>query len=237
MAFYWHSKLKSVLVGIGKPVAVVKSILHHCREAYRVFTAHCNSEELINAFGLYLVSFAVLARNTLLIRSFRDDVIFTNENERSPESALRMIHSEKNVQRIMNGYNNQIRSQYVLFALDRILEKAFEHECSARPIERDIRPCFATLADGLSACVKILYTPMPWIYTVHLRFMMFIFLCSMPLTLLDARGLYMNVKISWYGILFYVLVTSYAFLGLEDMAIEIRTRLGLITATYHWIIL
>lgn len=198
-----------------------EAILHNSREAYRVFLAHCNSEEMINEFGLFLAAFSILARNTLRIRSFQEATLWTAANERCPKKALLMILTEDNVARIMNGKNNLIRSMYATYACERILEKAVEHQCMPRPIERDIRPRLNNLGDALSGCEKILYTPMPWIYTVHLRFMMFVFLITLPLVLIG-----LDPPTSWYGILFYELVTSYAFLGLEDMAIEIQNPFG-----------
>jgi len=82
-----------------------------------------------------------------------------------------------------------------------------------------------TLADQLGACEKILYTPMPWIYTLHLRFVLLLFLFMTPLGMFERHLDYEDP--SPLQVIMFMSILAYCFLGLEDMAVQIQNPFGL----------
>merc|ERR1712060_898298 len=100
-------------------------------------------------------------------------------------------------------------------------EMAIEMKLLNRRTARDLNPRFVRLADELGACERILYTPMPWVYTLHLRLVLITFLVITPLAMFGEEPL------PGMGQLYvYMACLSYAFLGLEDIASNIQNPFG-----------
>merc|ERR1712096_477319 len=196
-----------------------ENIIFSAREAYRILISHCDASRLVKKFGLHLIAFTVLAK-----------ALLRDEKKADVRKMLEDILSKLEVARLMNAQNAHLRCCYALYVCERVLEACMENELTYRALERDLRPRLSNLVEMLSTCERVLYTPLPWIYTVHLRFMMMVYLLTLPLMFFDLDCPEdPNLKCyipSWYGIMFYTGLISYAFLGLEDMAIEIQNPFG-----------
>jgi hypothetical protein len=71
--------------------------------------------------------------------------------------------------------------------------------------------------DELGACERILKTPFPYGYVVHLRTFMLLWLLSLPFALVEVAG--------WLTIPICIAV-AYALLGIESIAVEIENPFG-----------
>lgn len=73
------------------------------------------------------------------------------------------------------------------------------------------------LVDHVGACERILRTPIPFAYVVHLRRALVIYCVSLPLALVSALG--------WWNLLAVFLV-SYILFGIEEIGVEIEDPFG-----------
>jgi len=188
-----------------------ENIITHSREAMRILCSHCNGKEIIKLFGRYQMAFSVCVQHYLIRRAHTKD---------NPCPELAKILEPDDLRRL---YMLPLRSRPLacIYACQRIVEISIRNELFGRPVARDINPRLVTLAANLGACERILYTPMPWVYTLHLRMFMLLYLAYLPFAL----SYYKPVP-SPAAILFYSLVLSYAYLGLEDMAVQIQNPFG-----------
>jgi len=177
------------------------------REAMRIMCSHCNGKSIIKLFGQYLVAFSITSKHYLRNESY------TSEN---PCSELKQILPPKELQRLYK-LANRYRPMACLYAAQRISEMAIQEGLFTRPVARDINPRFIEMADQLGCCERILFTPMPWVYTLHLRTVLIGFLVLTPLGLFDEDPLPGMVQIY-----VFTAILAYAFLGLEDMAVKIQ---------------
>jgi len=183
----------------------------HIREAMRILCAHCNGKELIKLFGKYLIAFSITSKHYLRRETF---------TSKRPCWELAEILPEDELERLYN-VANRYRPLACLYAAQRITEIAIKEGLFTRPVARDINPRFVEMADQLGSCERILYTPMPWVYTLHLRVVLILFLVITPLGMFDETPL---PGIS--QIYFFTAILAYAFLGLEDMAVKIQNPFG-----------
>jgi len=183
----------------------------HSRESMRILCSHCNGKKLVKLFGRYQMAFSVCVKQ-YLIRE-----IHTKDN---PCAELAKILEPNDLRRL---YMLPLRSRPLacIYACQRIVEVCINRDLFPRPVARDINPRLVTLTANLGACERILYTPMPWVYTLHLRMFMLLYLGCLPF------ALSYNTPVPSAGaIIFYSFVISYAFLGLEDMAVQIQNPFG-----------
>ncbi len=73
------------------------------------------------------------------------------------------------------------------------------------------------LVDALGACERILKTPMPLAYSVHLRQLLVIYCLTLPLTLLEGLGWLTGPTVA---------LVSFTLLGIEAIGIEIENPFG-----------
>jgi len=188
-----------------------ENIMVHSRESMRILCTHCNGKQIVKLFGRYQMAFSVCVKH-YLIREIhtRDD----------PCAELAKILEPNDLRRL---YLLPVRSRPLacIYACQRIVEVCIKNEIFPRPVARDLNPRLVTLTANLGACERILYTPMPWVYTLHLRMFMLLYLGCLPF------ALSYNTPVPSAGaIIFYSFVLSYAFLGLEDMAVQIQNPFG-----------
>merc|ERR1719447_522843 len=108
-----------------------------------------------------------------------------------------------------------------LYAAQRITEMSIKEDLFTRAVARDINPRLITLSKELGACERILYSPLPWVYTIQIRFVLTFFLILNPLAMFSEDPLP-----SLSQIYIFMAVISYAFLGLDDMAMKIQNPFG-----------
>jgi len=181
------------------------------REAMRIMCSHCNGKRIIKLFGKYLVAFSITSKHYLRNESY------TSEN---PCLELEQVLPPRELERLYK-LATRYRPMACLYAAQRISEMSIQEGLFTRPVARDINPRFIEMADQLGCCERILFTPMPWVYTLHLRLVLLFFLVLTPLGLFDEEPLPGIVQI---GVFTFIL--AYAFLGLEDMAVKIQNPFG-----------
>lgn len=74
-----------------------------------------------------------------------------------------------------------------------------------------------SLEDSLGACERILKTPFPWSYLVHLRTFMFVWLMAAPFCALSALG---------WATIPVVFFAAYGLMGIEQIGCEIENPFG-----------
>merc|ERR1719285_896782 len=189
-----------------------ENIITHSRESMRILCAHCNGKEIIKLFGRYIIAFSICAKHYLL-----EDEKHSQEN---PCPELDKVLSREDLEML---YLLPPRSRPIacVYSCQRITELAIQKGLFQRPVARDINPRLVILSDNLGACERILYTPMPWVYTLHLRMFILLYLIMLP-----TAFSYYRPTPGWLQTISYVLLTAYAFLGLEDMAVQIQNPFG-----------
>jgi putative membrane protein len=73
------------------------------------------------------------------------------------------------------------------------------------------------LIDYQGGCERIVRTPLPFAYMLHLRRTLILFLVTLPFALVDTFG--------WATVL-VVLMVTYTFLGIEEIGVEIEEPFG-----------
>jgi len=179
----------------------------HTREAMRIVCCHCNGRKVIKLLGKYLIAFSITSMNYLRCEHYTKD---------RPCEKLAVILPEAELDRLYM-LTPRNRPLACLYACQRITELAIQQGLFTRAVARDINPRFITLACQLGGCERILYTPMAWVYTLHLRLVLMIFLLITPLGMFGETPLPGEMQIY-----VYMAIVSYTFLGLEDMASKIQ---------------
>jgi len=187
-----------------------ENIMVQSKEAMRLLAAHCDIPEILSLFGMHITAFASCTKNFL--RGTKTDEEWRVE--------LRHMLEEDDVERVIAAAP-RMRPVACLYACQRCVEYIIQQKVLERGVSRDINPRLTSLADQLGSCERILYTPLPWIYTLHLRFIIMTYLIILPLVFCEFED-----KVSTEGVIFYCLIIGYAFLGLEDMALEIQNPFG-----------
>jgi len=188
-----------------------ENIISNSRESMRILCSHCNGRELIKLFGRYMMAFSIVSKHYLLTENF---------SETNPCPELAKIMEREDLEKLYM-LSSRSRPMACLYAAQRMTELAIQKKLFPRPVARDINPRLVILADNLGACERILYTPMPWVYTLHLRMFILLYLIMLPTAFSDYRP-----TPGWQQTISYVLLTAYAFLGLEDMAVQIQNPFG-----------
>jgi len=188
-----------------------ENIITETRECMRILCSHCKGKELIKLFGKYLIAFALTSKHYLRQEKWNADKPCPNLKAILPPSEVDKLYSVA----IRN------RPLACLYAAQRITEIAIKSGLFARPVARDINPRFVSLADQLGACERVLYTPLPFVYSVHLWNVLLFFLVLTPLRMFSEEQ--PPTVITFY---FYMGILSYIFLGLQDMSTKIQNPFG-----------
>jgi len=188
-----------------------ENIITQTREAVRIFCCHCKGKEVIKLFGKYTIAFSITSKHYLRKESF---------DSKKPCPELERVLPKRDLARLYSLATRH-RPLACLYAAQRIVETSIKQKLFLRPIARDINPRLVTLSKELGVCEGILYAPMPWVYTLHLRFVLVFFLILNPLAMFSEDPLP-----SLSQIYIFMAVISYAFLGLEDMSMKIQNPFG-----------
>ncbi|MEA5516524.1 bestrophin family ion channel, partial [Nodularia sp. UHCC 0506] len=73
------------------------------------------------------------------------------------------------------------------------------------------------LVDNLGACERILKTPIPLAYTIHLKQLLLLYCCLLPFQLVESLGW-------WTGLI--VALISFTLFGIEAIGLEIENPFG-----------
>jgi len=198
-----------------------ENIITNTRDAMRLLCCHCNGKEIIKIFGKYLIAFTITAKHYLMQGKQSNDL--QEEKDKSKKlilSELRRILPEDDFNRLTLLSCRQ-RPLACLYVCQRITEMSIKNELFGRAIARDINPRFVALANLLGVCERIRYTPIPWVYNIHLKFVLVFFLLLTPFAMFQE-----NPLPSASQIILFMAILSYAFLGLEDLASKVQNPFG-----------
>merc|ERR1712060_869698 len=103
-----------------------------------------------------------------------------------------------------------------------MIEISICEEILPRDAARDINPMLVSLSNSFDACNRSRIAQFPYIMAIHLSFVVFVFLLSLPLTLVVEPSKYKMVNINQYHysaelVYAYVILISYSFFGLYEM--------------------
>ena len=121
----------------------------------------------------------------------------------------------------------RLRPMAILYAFQRIIAVSISKGILPKDAARDINPMLVSLSNSFDACNRSRIAQFPWIMAVHLSFVVFIYLVLLPLTLVVVDSEYKRVNIDEYEykaefIYAYVILISYSFFGLYEMAVVIE---------------
>ncbi|OUM58287.1 hypothetical protein PIROE2DRAFT_31360, partial [Piromyces sp. E2] len=83
-----------------------------------------------------------------------------------------------------------------------------------------VNPCYASLnaiIENFTTCERILYTPIPLIYGIHIKHVVIIYLSTLPLQIIPNCG--------WASVII-VMLTAFTFFGIEAISSEIENPFG-----------
>jgi len=181
------------------------------RDAMRIMCCHCNGKEILKLFGKYLITFTITSKHYLTNKQY-------SSWHRSTE--LEKVLPQADLDRLWT-LSSRNRPLACLYACQRITEMSIKMDLFERPVARDINPRLVNLANQLGVCECIRFTPLPYVYTVHLRCVLMFFLAITPLAMFSEDPLP-----SWSQILFFMAIISYSFLALEDLAAKVQSPFG-----------
>ena len=106
---------------------------------------------------------------------------------------------------------------YILQRITTMLAEALRRDYIGRPNMIMMDGNLTEYEDIAGACERILKTPMPFAYVVHMRRFMLIWLGALPFSL---------VKNAWWGTIPVCAVIAYAIIGFEAIGVEIESPFG-----------
>ncbi|MCP6758060.1 MAG: hypothetical protein NHB32_04640 [Fischerella sp. CENA71] len=105
----------------------------------------------------------------------------------------------------------------VAFWIDDYLQKQHERNCMNSYQLIAMRELLNQLVDNLGACERILKTPIPLAYTIHLKQLLLLYCLLLPFQIVDSLGW-------WTGII--VALISFTLFGIEAIGLEIENPFG-----------
>jgi putative membrane protein len=105
----------------------------------------------------------------------------------------------------------------IAFWIADYLQRQYERKCIDSYQLTTIIKLLDVLVDNLGACERILRTPIPLAYAIHLKQLVLIYCLTLPFQLVD--------KFEWWTP-FFVSLTSFTVFGIEEIGIEIENPFG-----------
>ena len=108
-------------------------------------------------------------------------------------------------------------SWMISIEMSKVLQQTIESKKITVEQGQRLETLIASLIDHQGACERILKTPVPFTYTVHVRQLLLIYIMSLPLVLIPMMG--------WLSVL-SVTVIGFGLLGIEEAGLEIEDPFG-----------
>ncbi|MBD2578395.1 bestrophin family ion channel [Oscillatoria sp. FACHB-1406] len=105
----------------------------------------------------------------------------------------------------------------IIFLIRHYLQKQHSRDCINSEQLTAIFKLLDSLVDSLGACERILKTPIPLAYTIHLKQLLILYCLALPFQMVKDLGL-------WTGLV--VGAISFAVFGIEEIGIEIENPFG-----------
>lgn len=105
----------------------------------------------------------------------------------------------------------------VAFWISDYLQQQYNRNCLHTYQLINLQELLNLLVDNLGSCERILKTPMPLAYAIHLKQLILVYCCLLPLQIVDTLGW-------WTGLM--VAVVSFTLFGVEAIGLEIENPFG-----------
>lgn len=105
----------------------------------------------------------------------------------------------------------------IAFWIEDYLQSQYQRNCINTYQLHSLKDLLSHLVDYLGGCERILKTPIPLAYAIHLKQLLLIYCLSLPFQLVDDFG--------WYTGLIVALI-GFTLLGIEEIGIEIENPFG-----------
>ena len=115
-------------------------------------------------------------------------------------------------------------SWMISIEMSKVLQQSIKDQNLTVEQGQRIETLIASLIDHQGACERILKTPVPFTYTVHVRQLLMIYLITLPLILIPMMG--------WLSVL-GITIIGFGLLGIEEAGLEIEDPFGDDLMTYH----
>lgn len=135
------------------------------------------------------------------------------------ELAFTILKDEVDLQVLDLTEDNKLRGILILHMINRLLNVLVEQNELLPQMYRDIFPRITALNMCIGDCERVEKTPLPFVYAVHLRTLLFVYLVYLP-AVIRSKGV--GLIMVW----FFSTVIQYMFLGLEKMSLEISNPFG-----------
>jgi putative membrane protein len=176
-------------------------IVNETRNLVRAAVVNIPSVELLRRLAAWTAMFPYAL--TRVLRS--------GQGELGPAAAL-LPPAE--VERVLAAGNPAIA---VALRMSAVLAEARQRGLITDYVQMQIDQNVQLLIDYQGGCERIVRTPMPFAYMLHLRRTLILFLLSLPFALVETFG--------WATVLVVVMV-AYTFLGIEEIGVEIEDPFG-----------
>jgi ion channel-forming bestrophin family protein len=105
----------------------------------------------------------------------------------------------------------------VAFWIEDFLKQQYKRKCINSYQLTNMQELLNKLVDNLGACERILKTPMPLAYAIHLKQLMLLYCCLLPFQFVQTLGW-------WTGLI--VALVSFTLFGIEAIGLEIENPFG-----------
>lgn len=127
---------------------------------------------------------------------------------------LKELVSNSQYEKLSNMNNPPLE---VAFWISDYLQKQYERNCLNTYQLINLQELLNILVDNLGACERILKTPMPLAYAIHLKQLLLLYCCLLPFQLVE--------NLQW-GTGFIVGLISFTLFGIEAIGLEIENPFG-----------
>lgn len=176
-------------------------IVNETRNLLRASVMNIHAVELLRRLAAWTAMFPYA-----LIRVLRG-----GQGELGPAAAL--LPSTE-VERVLAAGNPALA---VALRMSAVLAEAKQRGLITDYVQMQLDQNVQLLVDYQGGCERIVRTPLPFAYMLHLRRTLILFLATLPFALVESFG--------WSTIL-VVLMITYTFLGIEEIGVEIEEPFG-----------
>lgn len=176
-------------------------IVNETRNLLRAAVTNIHSVELLRRLAAWTAMFPFALTR----------VLRRGQGELGPAAAL--LPSTE-VERVLAAGNPALA---VAMRMSAVLAEAKQRGLITDYVQMQIDQNVQLLVDYQGGCERIVRTPLPFAYMLHLRRTLILFLATLPFALVDTFG--------WATIL-VVLMVTYTFLGIEEIGVEIEEPFG-----------
>ncbi|MCL1463757.1 bestrophin family protein [Argonema galeatum] len=130
------------------------------------------------------------------------------------DSDLEGLISQSRYQKLKSMNNPPLE---IAFWIEDYLQEQYERNCLDSYQLNSLKELLNILVDCLGGCERIIKTPIPLAYAIHLKQLLLLYCFSLPFQMVDDFGLFTGLIVS---------LVSFTLLGVEEIALEIENPFG-----------